>query len=370
MALTACAAPQIQSLPESAATDMPQAGMPKPASVTDTQSRFFIVVSDVYTNTFESRTPLPQNETFFPASLEVAEALAGFKILVPTFLPDGYVNVAIDYSAEDQHVGLLYYKDSQSSQVYFLQQRTAFSEHQSIIGASALIQKLQVNDAPAEYVQGDFDDAGSTSTVDRLRWNPLGDQGRFRWEKDNFYFQISTGRDIDSATLRHMAESLKQHMVTPNATPIPPLAFEETPLSSGSLAPVIEVLNTPISSTNTASPLLKTSMGDFIIVSARLVDEVHGNKSPTGEKFLLVVLARPNLAKLIPGEFSLESFQNMINDGHDEIYILGNDGSRKFSTGMGGWVEEEFVMGFTVPLLETYTLYWPGNLPIPLDIEE
>jgi hypothetical protein len=111
-------------------------------------------------------------------------------------------------------------------------------------------------------------------------------------------------------------------------------------------------------------------MGDFIIVSARLVDEVHGNKSPTGEKFLLVVLARPNLAKLIPGEFSLESFQNMINDGHDEIYILGNDGSRKFSTGMGGWVEEEFVMGFTVPLLETYTLYWPGNLPIPLDIEE
>jgi hypothetical protein len=86
-----------------------------------------------------------------------------------------------------------------------------------------------VNDAPAEYVQGGFVDAGSTSTVDRLRWNPSRDQGRFRWEKDNYYFHISTGRDIDSATLRHMAESLKQHMVTRNATPLPTLTFEEIP---------------------------------------------------------------------------------------------------------------------------------------------
>jgi putative hemolysin len=33
MALTACAAPQTQAVPEPAATDMPQAGMPNPASV-------------------------------------------------------------------------------------------------------------------------------------------------------------------------------------------------------------------------------------------------------------------------------------------------------------------------------------------------
>jgi hypothetical protein len=220
--------------------------------------------------------------------------------------------------------------------MYFLQQRTAFFEYQSLIGASALIQKLQVNNAPAEYVQGRFDNVGdSTSTVNSLRWNPLGDLGRFRWEKDNYYFQISTGRDIDSATLRHMAESLRQHMSTPNATPLPTLTFEETPLSSNSLTPAteeMEVLNTPTSNANTAYPLLTTSMGDFIIVSARLVDEVHDTKAPPGEKFLLAVLARPNLAKLIPGEFSLESFQNMVNDSQDEIYILGNI----FFTGGGG----------------------------------
>jgi len=37
MALTACTAPQTQAVPEPAATDMPQAGMPNPASVYCTQ---------------------------------------------------------------------------------------------------------------------------------------------------------------------------------------------------------------------------------------------------------------------------------------------------------------------------------------------
>jgi hypothetical protein len=203
-------------------------------TTTDIQSRFFITVSDEYTETIEPVTPSPQSEMRFPASLDETETLAGFKILEPTFLPDGYVLVAIDYSAEDQHVGLLYYKRSpyQTSVMYFLQQRTAFSEHQSLIGTSALIQKLYVNDAPAEYVLGRFDDAGSSSTVDRLRWNPLGDLGRFRWEKDNYYFQITVGRSIDAATLQHMAENLAPHVFTSNATPLPTLMFEETPLSS------------------------------------------------------------------------------------------------------------------------------------------
>jgi putative hemolysin len=38
MTLTACAAPQTQAVPEPAATDMPQAGMPNPASVYCTQN--------------------------------------------------------------------------------------------------------------------------------------------------------------------------------------------------------------------------------------------------------------------------------------------------------------------------------------------
>lgn len=194
------------------------------------QSRFFVTVSDDYTNSFMPRTQLPQNGQSFPASLDEAEALAGFKIMEPSFLPDGYVLRAIDYSSEDQHIGLLYYKPSndRSNQVYLLQQRKTFSEHQSIIGTSAIIQESQVNDVPAEYVQGGFDDVGSSATVDRLLWNPFRDLGRLRWENDDYHFQISTGTEIDGSTLLQMAESLKQHIASPNATPLPTLAFKKT----------------------------------------------------------------------------------------------------------------------------------------------
>ncbi len=145
------------------------------------------------------------------------------------------------------------------------------------------------------------------------------------------------------------------------------------PLPAVSLTPtatVVAVSNTPRSSANTSQPLLKTTMGDFVIVSARLVDEVQKVKPLAGEKFLLVTLAKPGLVKLVFGEFSLETFGNIIHDSNDEIYILGNDGSRTFSTGMCGWIDDEFVMGFMVPLVDTYTLYWPENSPIDLNIEK
>ncbi len=154
------------------------------------------------------------------------------------------------------------------------------------------------------------------------------------------------------------------------------------PLSTSTLPPEkeeIEAVNTPALSAETPSntdpeyPLIKTTMGDFIIVSARLVDEAHGTVAPPGDKFLLVELSRPGKEKLVLGEFPLEDFQNLILDNRDEIYVLRDDGSQLFYSGMGGWfTEDEFVIGFTVfqPLPETYTLYWMDNPPIPLNIEE
>jgi hypothetical protein len=121
----------------------------------------------------------------------------------------------------------------------------------------------------------------------------------------------------------------------------------------------------------TATPslqTLKTTMGDFVIVSARLVDEVKGTQAPSGEKFLLIGLVDSNMQKLVPGEFSLESFQATIQDSQSDIYIQGKDGSQSYYSHMGGWVEDDFVIGFTVPVEETYTLYWTGNAPIPLNV--
>lgn len=153
-----------------------------------------------------------------------------------------------------------------------------------------------------------------------------------------------------------------------------------TPMSSISTSPAeeTEAITIPTPSKDTEiSPekeysLLSTTMGDFIIVSARLVDEARDTKAPPGEKFLLVELARPGMKK-INLEFSIESFRDLIVDNHDEIYVLGNNDSHIYSNGMCGWLnEDEFVMGFPVfqPLPETYTLFWMDNPPILLDIEE
>ena len=128
-------------------------------------------------------------------------------------------------------------------------------------------------------------------------------------------------------------------------------------------------LATPASNTDAAQPLLKTEMGDFVIASARLVDEANGAKPQAGEKLLLIILTQPDLTNLDPVSFSLESFSNMTHAPGTEIYILGDDGSQTIST-MGGWVGDELAMGFRVPeAINTYTLYWTGNSPITLHVE-
>jgi hypothetical protein len=117
-------------------------------------------------------------------------------------------------------------------------------------------------------------------------------------------------------------------------------------------------------------------MGDFFVLSARLVDEAHEDKAPSGYKFLLIGLVRPDMQKLVAGEFSFESFQSMASSSDSEVYILGSDGSKTDYRGMGGWLDndepvaDDFVMGFLVPLAETYTFYWTDNPPIPLSIEQ
>jgi hypothetical protein len=145
------------------------------------------------------------------------------------------------------------------------------------------------------------------------------------------------------------------------------------PASFSQLPPVAtepSELDTSASNTVVAQPLLKTEQGDFVIASARLVDEANGVKPQAGEKLLLVILTQPDLTNLDPDNSSLEAFSNTTHAPGTEIYILGEDGSQTIST-MGGWVGEEFAMGFRVPVdVNTYTLHWTGNLPIPLHVEE
>jgi hypothetical protein len=129
--------------------------------------------------------------------------------------------------------------------------------------------------------------------------------------------------------------------------------------------------DTPRPENEAAQAVLKTAMGDFLIVTARDVAEVNGVKPGAGEKILLVILSRPGQERLEPGTFPLEAFDKMIHDtSNGEIYILGSDGSKTIST-MGGWVNDEFAMGFRLPEpAKGLKLFWPGNAPIDIVPEE
>ncbi len=129
----------------------------------------------------------------------------------------------------------------------------------------------------------------------------------------------------------------------------------------------VTATETPTPENGATQPVLKTALGDFQIVSARFVDEANGVKPGPGEKILLLILSRPGQERLEPGTFPLEDFDKMIHDtSKGEIYILGSDGSKTIST-MGGWVNEEFAMGFRLPAeAKSLELFWPGNDPIDI----
>ena len=115
-------------------------------------------------------------------------------------------------------------------------------------------------------------------------------------------------------------------------------------------------------------PTHNKTMGEFVIASARFVDEVNGEKPGPGEKLLLIELTRPGMESLDPGDFSLEEFQAILQDTtQGMIHILGEDGSETISS-MAGWVVpeyKEFAMGFRLTSsVSSYQLIWPGNNPI------
>jgi hypothetical protein len=135
----------------------------------------------------------------------------------------------------------------------------------------------------------------------------------------------------------------------------------------------VQVTPNTIQSTDTkatGNQVYNTKMGQLTISSARIVDEVNGDKPNPGEKILLIILAGPSGEALKTDTFSLEEFQKIIPDSNQgTIHILGDGGSETIST-MAGWLGpeyKEFGIGFRIPSNVTkYQLVWPGNDPIEI----
>lgn len=114
----------------------------------------------------------------------------------------------------------------------------------------------------------------------------------------------------------------------------------------------------PVGSKDATKSILKTNDGDLVYVSARFVDETPMETPAPGYKLLVVILERADGQAI-----DLESF----NAEHVEIVVHGDDGSRTLST-MGGFLGEEFAIGFRVPdNAATFTLEWGDNPPIMIE---
>jgi hypothetical protein len=133
----------------------------------------------------------------------------------------------------------------------------------------------------------------------------------------------------------------------------------------------VQVTPNSIQSTDTSATrnqVINTKMGQLTISSARIVDEINGDKPNPGEKILLIILGDPSGEALKTDTFSLEEFQNIIPDPYKgTIHILGNDGSETISN-MAGWLGpeyKEFGIGFRMPdAINTYQLFGPGMVPL------
>jgi hypothetical protein len=106
-----------------------------------------------------------------------------------------------------------------------------------------------------------------------------------------------------------------------------------------------------------APAVLKTSIGDLRVTSARLVDQANSTQAEPGHKILLLGLERVDDSPI-----DLQQFQ----DAHVQAFIRGDDDSATTST-MGGFVDGAFSIGFQVPeTLKTYSLEWEGNDPVEI----
>ncbi len=112
------------------------------------------------------------------------------------------------------------------------------------------------------------------------------------------------------------------------------------------------------------APEVETSIGTLIINKAEIVEtlDIGGQRAAPGYQILLV---RLKSAKAIS-----ENRSDKIMGASEGVYVVGNDGS-KTERFLGGWESDPnlFSVGFTPPeSASQFTLHWPGNDPIELEV--
>lgn len=115
-----------------------------------------------------------------------AEALAGFDILEPSYLPAGYVLEGVSYDPQTGKVAMQYDSQSDHGRLYIIQ---GFGKLTPAPNIQAHITPVAVGDTEGEYVQGAWIyDSPDTTLPHR---EPRADFFSLSWQKKGFVFSIN-----------------------------------------------------------------------------------------------------------------------------------------------------------------------------------
>jgi Tol biopolymer transport system component len=151
--------------------------------------------------------PTPEPLTFL-LTVQEAEALAGFDVLEPTYLPEGYAFQGASYDPQTQKVVLKYGDNPSLGVIYIYQQRGDFPIDPNLPSHTT---SAPVGDVIGEYFHGAWIyEAGATTP----RWDGSADYYALSWKKDGISFSVDflggeTIPNINLNGLRDIAESMK-----------------------------------------------------------------------------------------------------------------------------------------------------------------
>jgi len=160
----------------------------------------------------------------FPLTISQAESLAGFDAHTPSLLPEGYSLTGASYHPERNAIVLDYHTEAPGQMLRILQ-RPSSEEYQQI-GASALVETIQVDAVTGEYVTGAWTIPEVESAIEATElgktppllaiWNPEAEIQMLRWVENEMLFEIifSSGNPnqsdyLSKADLIALADSMR-----------------------------------------------------------------------------------------------------------------------------------------------------------------
>jgi hypothetical protein len=144
----------------------------------------------------------------FPLEVKDAERQADFDTLEPAVIPEGMTFLGASFDPAVKMISLSFgYSDSE--RIILLRQQLVSSQETcdvcGLVGASALVQPVQIQGAAGEYAEGVWE---LTNTGPVWRDDPY--LKTIRWQKDGMAYElIYMGMDLDKDQLVAIAESMK-----------------------------------------------------------------------------------------------------------------------------------------------------------------